>query len=197
MYTDILWRIRDAVRRKGFEKWRTGSWLLLHDNAPAHRPVLIKDFLAKNNVTTLEHPPYSIDLTPAEFYLFPGLKSALKGWRFCYVTDIKNATEELKWLSQNSYQECVQHLYSRWQNCVLAQGDYFERNVAYKIVLFYISQKKVIPGTLWSYHVWRKRGSCCKYMISNTIYTAAAVTLSNRAQLWLRSVLCISAHNLA
>jgi transposase len=40
-------------------------------NAPTHRSVLIKDFMAKDNVTTLDHPPYSPDLTPADFYLFP------------------------------------------------------------------------------------------------------------------------------
>jgi transposase len=61
---------------------------------------LVKDFLTKNNVTTLEHPPYSPDLAPADFYLFPQLISALKGVRFCDATDIiKNATEELKRLS--------------------------------------------------------------------------------------------------
>jgi len=48
--------IRDAVRRKRFENMRTKSWFLLHVNAPAHQSVLIKDFPAKNNVTTLEHP---------------------------------------------------------------------------------------------------------------------------------------------
>jgi len=66
----------DAVRRKRPEKWKTNSWFLLHDYAPAHRSVLINDFLAKNIVTTQEHPPYSPDLVPADFYLFPGLKSA-------------------------------------------------------------------------------------------------------------------------
>ena len=46
--------------------------VLLRDNAPAHRPVLVNDFLAKNNMTALEHPPLSPDLAPAEFfYLFP------------------------------------------------------------------------------------------------------------------------------
>ena len=44
---------------------------LLHDNAPAHWSVLVKDFLAKNNVTMLEHPPYSPDLAVVDFYLFP------------------------------------------------------------------------------------------------------------------------------
>jgi len=61
---------------------------------------LVKDFLATNNVTALEHPPYSPDLTPTGFYLFPQLKSATKGRGFSVVTNvIKNAAEELKRLS--------------------------------------------------------------------------------------------------
>jgi hypothetical protein len=35
------------------------SWFLLHNNAPAHRSVLVKDFLAKNNVTVMEQHPLS------------------------------------------------------------------------------------------------------------------------------------------
>ena len=57
MYTDILRGLRDAVRRKRSQKWRTESWFLLHVNAPAYPSVLAKDFLTKNNVTTLEHLP--------------------------------------------------------------------------------------------------------------------------------------------
>jgi len=67
---------------KHIETLRTSSWFLLHDNDSAHLSILIKDFLAKNNVTALEHPPYSTDLAPAEFSLFLQLKSALKGWGF-------------------------------------------------------------------------------------------------------------------
>ena len=55
MHINILRRLRNAVRRKRPEKRRTNSWFLLHDNAPAHRSILVEDFLAKNNVTTLEH----------------------------------------------------------------------------------------------------------------------------------------------
>jgi hypothetical protein len=77
--------------------------------------VLVKDFVGKNNVTTLEHPPYPPDLPAVDFYLFSGLKSAMKGRRFCDATDIiKNATEGLKRLSQNGFQKCLQHLHSRW-----------------------------------------------------------------------------------
>jgi hypothetical protein len=56
MHIDILRRIKNGARRKRPEKWRTNSWVLLHDNAPAHRSVLVKDLLAKNNVTTLQLP---------------------------------------------------------------------------------------------------------------------------------------------
>jgi len=58
MFTDLLRRLNDVVRRKRPEKWRSSSWFLLHDNAPAHRLVFIKDFLAKKIVTTLQHSPY-------------------------------------------------------------------------------------------------------------------------------------------
>ena len=67
----------------------------------------------------------------ANSYLFPQLKSALKGQPFCFATAItKNVMEELKSLSQNSIQECFQQLYSCWQKCIVAQWDYYEGNVA-------------------------------------------------------------------
>jgi len=56
-----------------------------------------QDFLVSNNVARAEHTPYSPDLPSAVFYLFPRLKSALKGRRFYDDTDIiQNATKELK-----------------------------------------------------------------------------------------------------
>jgi len=74
MNIDILRRVRNAVGRKRSQKWRINNWFLLHDNAAAHGSVLAQDFLANNNVTTLEHPPHSPVTTPADFYLFPRLK---------------------------------------------------------------------------------------------------------------------------
>jgi len=88
---------------------------------------LVKDFLAKENVTTLEHPPYSPDMSPPDFYLFPRIKSSSKGRRFCGATDIiENELEELKRISQNGFHEWFQPLYSLWQKCIVAKGDCFE-----------------------------------------------------------------------
>jgi hypothetical protein len=59
------------------------------------------DFLAKNQVTKLEHCSDSPHPAQADFYPFARLKSALNGWRFCDATDIiKNETEELEGLSK-------------------------------------------------------------------------------------------------
>jgi hypothetical protein len=100
MYIVIVLRLWDSGRRKQLEKLRINSWFLLHDNASAHRSVLVEVFLTKNNVTKLEQLSHSPELAPGDFYLFCRLKSALKGRRFCDATDIiKNAKEELKKLS--------------------------------------------------------------------------------------------------
>jgi len=75
----------------------------------------------------MEHPPYSPHLAPANFYLPPRLKSALKGRSFCDATDIiGNATEELKRISQNDFQKNFQHVYSRQQKFIVAQDDCFD-----------------------------------------------------------------------
>jgi hypothetical protein len=66
---------------------------------------LVKDFLENNPVTTLEHPADYLAFAPADFYLFPKLKSALQGQRFCdAINIIKNSTEELKRPSRNDFQ---------------------------------------------------------------------------------------------
>jgi transposase len=53
-----------------------------HDNAPAHSTALVQPFLAKHHITQVCQPPYSPDLASCDFWLFPKLKSQLKGWKF-------------------------------------------------------------------------------------------------------------------
>ena len=47
---------------------------LLHDNASSHKCEIVKSFLASEKVKVLNHPPYSPDLSPCDFFLFPRLK---------------------------------------------------------------------------------------------------------------------------
>ena len=62
MYANTRRRLRGAVRKKRPSKWRINGWFLFHDKAAANRSGLVKIFLPKNNMTTLDHPQYSPDL---------------------------------------------------------------------------------------------------------------------------------------
>ena len=52
---------------------------LLHDNASSHKCEVVKSFLGSEKVKVLNHPPYSPDLSPWDFFLFPRLKKMLSG----------------------------------------------------------------------------------------------------------------------
>jgi len=43
---------------------------------------MLQQFLAQKFITEMEHPPYSPYLASNDFWLFPKIKSALKGQRF-------------------------------------------------------------------------------------------------------------------
>jgi hypothetical protein len=70
------------------------------------------------------------------------IEISIKGRRFCVGANIiKNATDELKNLSQNGFQECFQHLYGRWQKCILAQVDCFWRKRSLNCCTVRVSKK--------------------------------------------------------
>ena len=80
-----------SVREKRRELWETRLY-----NAPAHNALEIREFLAKNNIAVLEQPPYSPDLAPCDFFLFPKVKDVIKETRFQDSEAIKTAvTREL------------------------------------------------------------------------------------------------------
>ncbi|KAG7164374.1 putative histone-lysine N-methyltransferase SETMAR-like [Homarus americanus] len=54
-----------------------------------------KQFFANKNITVLEHPPYSPELAPCDFYLLPKIKSVLKRTNFLSVEEVKAKTTEL------------------------------------------------------------------------------------------------------
>jgi hypothetical protein len=58
-YLEVLKRLREKVTRKGPEVFVNNSWILHHDNAPAHTALSGRKFLASKQITVLEHPPCS------------------------------------------------------------------------------------------------------------------------------------------
>ncbi|UYV73814.1 hypothetical protein LAZ67_11000993 [Cordylochernes scorpioides] len=81
----------------------------------------------------MPQPPYSPDLAPCDFFLFPKLKRPMKGRRYATLDEIKTASkEELKKILKNDFLKCFEDWKNRWHNCIISHGDYFEGD---KIVL--------------------------------------------------------------
>ncbi|UYV77047.1 hypothetical protein LAZ67_14002993 [Cordylochernes scorpioides] len=99
MYLDILRHLREAIRKKMPEKW-------------------------PNEI--LPQPPYSPDIAPNDFFLFPKLKAVLKGRHFDTRDDIiEKSLLALKSIPKELYKNCFDNLGKRWRWCIEARGDYF------------------------------------------------------------------------
>jgi histone-lysine N-methyltransferase SETMAR len=116
-YVEGLKRLIDAVRRKRREFWRDRSLILHHDNAPAHCSLRVSQFLAGKGISAMDHPPYSPELAQADFWLFPKLKSVLKGKRFSDVEDIKSSVKKiLTDIPVQDFKNCFELLPKRWEH---------------------------------------------------------------------------------
>jgi hypothetical protein len=73
----------------------------------------------------LSHPPYSPDLAPADSFLLPKLKTAIKDTRFKAVSSIQQTmTRELKAIWEEAFSRAFDSLYERCKRCAEAGGDY-------------------------------------------------------------------------
>jgi len=79
-YSSLLVQLKDILKENRRGKFTNGV-LFLH-NAPAHRALATKMKLAYLGFQCLDHPPYSPDLAPSVYHLFPGLEKQLKGRHF-------------------------------------------------------------------------------------------------------------------
>jgi hypothetical protein len=86
-YLEILARLREVVSRRRPELW-PDVCILHHGNTLAHDALVVREVLAKKSIIKLDHPPYSPDLSPCDFWLFKKLKTALKGHRLSDIADI-------------------------------------------------------------------------------------------------------------
>jgi len=91
----------------------------LPDNAPTHWALATQKKLAYLGFQCLDHPPYSPDLAPSDYYLFPGLKKQLKGHHFSSDADVTAAAET--WLDgqpSEFFLSCLQKLGQWMKKCI-------------------------------------------------------------------------------
>ena len=76
-------------------------------------------------IKTVLHPPYSTDLAPCDFWLFPKLK--LRDCRYETIEEMKEAvTKVIDTVTQEGFHGAFQKLLEQYNKCIAAGGDYFE-----------------------------------------------------------------------
>jgi len=117
-----------AVFQNVREKRSRGGIILHQNTASSHKAHRTMDFLDASNVKLMNHPAYSPDLAPCDFYLFPTIKEKLRGLGFnksdAAVEPYRNLVSELP---QNEWMQCFKQWFDRMQKCMDAKGEYFEK----------------------------------------------------------------------
>ena len=74
-------------------------------------------------IKTVPHSPYSPDLAPSDFWLFPKLRDC----RYETIEGMKEAvTKAIDTLTQEYFHGAFQKLLERYNKCIAAGWDYFE-----------------------------------------------------------------------
>ena len=89
--------------------------------------MLVHEFLAKNKTVIMPQPPYSSGLIPADFFLFPKLKTSIKRKRFAMIEEIKEKSKQkLLAIPKSSFQKSFDDWKKRWYKCSMFEGVYFK-----------------------------------------------------------------------
>ena len=84
------------------------------------------------SIKTVPHHPYSPDLAPCDFWLFP----KLRGCRYERIEEMKEAvTKIIDTLTREDFHGAFQKLLERYNKCIAAGGDYFEGDLIFMCVL--------------------------------------------------------------
>ena len=125
-YVKVLRELKKRFCRKRPALFKSGQWHFHQDNAPVHNSILVTDYLTKMGIKKVRHPPYSRDLAPCDFSLFPKLKEKLRGCRYETIEEMKEAvTKVIDTLTQEDFHGAFQKLLESYK-CIAAGGDYFE-----------------------------------------------------------------------
>ena len=100
---------------------------LLHYNTLALKSATVQEYLKESGLDVLDHPPYSPDLSPCDFWLFPRLKEMLAGHRFESRCGIGSVVYQcLQHIPKEDYWVAFRKWVDRCKMCVEADGAYFE-----------------------------------------------------------------------
>ncbi|XP_060603854.1 histone-lysine N-methyltransferase SETMAR-like [Ruditapes philippinarum] len=108
---------------------RTGlrGLYLIHDNASSHKCDIVQRFIEEEKIVQVKHPPYSPDLSPCDFFLFPEVKKRLSGRRYASHSALESALYQcLLGIPKGNYSDAFRRWIDRLQKCIRVHGNYFE-----------------------------------------------------------------------
>ena len=134
-YLETLRRLKECIRKKRPALWSTGRgrrvgprpFIIHHDNASSHTSAPTLAFFGEQNINMLAHPPYSPDLAPCDYFLFPRLKNELRGIKHRNIEDLKEGVRRvLRNIPSEDFENAIMSMPICWMKCVSAGGEYFE-----------------------------------------------------------------------
>ena len=122
-YVEVLREFRKRFLGKRPALFKSAQWYFHQDNALVHYSILVTDYLTKMGINTVPQPPYSPDLAPCDFWLFP----KLRGCRYETIEEMKGAvTKVIDTLTQEDFHGVFRKLLGRYNKYIETGGDYFE-----------------------------------------------------------------------
>ena len=122
--------LKPLVGEMELQRPKTGvkNMKILHDNARPHTHKNVHNFLESQGIALIDHPPYSPDLAPCDFWLFDLIKFNLPYQ--VNEEDIElEITGMLKKIPKNEYLKTFEKWVDRMKFCIDNNGDYFEHKI--------------------------------------------------------------------
>ena len=93
--------------------------IILHDNARSHTAAVVTDLLCIWQWEILEHPPYSPDMSPCDYNLFPKVKEPLRGtWYNTRDELIRAIGPSIRNINKDGCADGVRRLPNVWQKVI-------------------------------------------------------------------------------
>ena len=125
-YATLLLRLREEIKSKRRGRLTRGI-RLLHDNASVHTCNVAQAAIAECGFQPINHPAYSPDVAPSDYFLFSDLKRHLRGKHFDCDESLSAAIlEHFDSHSVAFWHEAIDSLENRWQRVVESHGEYID-----------------------------------------------------------------------
>ena len=126
-YANTITALRGTIKEKRRGKL-SADVLLLHDNAPVHMSAKSHAAIRQCGSQQLNHPPYSPDLAPSDYFLFQVMKKFFQGKRFSSDEEVKEAVTTLfEEQSKDFFSRGIKSLQQKWAKCIELLGDDIEK----------------------------------------------------------------------